>query len=58
MRRSPYWQALALVAITSCLPRWLLIPEDAMQHMVNNYLSLSIMTLCILAAWHSSTDEA
>ncbi len=58
MNRSPIWQAAALIAVASCLPRWLLVPETALQHITNNYLSLTVFALCILAAWYSSTDEA
>jgi len=57
-QRSVAWQAAALVAVVSVMPRWFLIPEDMLQHTVNNYLSLSVFALCILAAWYSSTDEA
>ena len=57
-QRSVAWQAAALVAVVSVMPRWFLIPEDAITHTVNNYLSLSVFALCILAAWYSSTDEA
>jgi hypothetical protein len=58
MRRTPYWQALALIAVCSCLPRWLLVPEDHLQHIVNNYLSLCVFAFALLGAWISSTDEA
>lgn len=57
-QRSVAWQVTALVAVASCLPRWLTVPETALQHTVNNYLSLCVFALCILAAWYSSTDEA
>ena len=57
-QRSVVWQVTALVAVASCLPRWLLIPEDQWQHLTNNYLSLAVFALAILGAWTSSTDEA
>ena len=56
--RSVVWQAMALVAVVSCLPRWLLVPETGLQHLTNNYLSLAVFALAILGAWISSTDEA
>ena len=57
-QRSVAWQATALVAVVSVMPRWFLIPETGLQHMTNNYLSLAVFALCILGAWISSTDEA
>ena len=49
---------MAFVAVASCLPRWLLLPEDQLSHTLNNFAMFTVMVLCIIAAWYSSTDEA